>query len=104
MGVINNNFIMRKLLILLAVAALMCGCGHRSKYADEAKALAEESAAVLVATDHSDTLALQRAILEAKAKQGKYSLLGDSVAVKIFEEAFEQYLRDNDEALARELF
>lgn len=58
----------------------------------------------LIATDHSDTMALQHKLLEAKAVQSKYAIDGDSGAVNAFDEAFREYVSKNDAALANAIF
>ena len=43
-------------------------------------------------------------ILDAKAVQSEYLLMGDTVAAQAFDAAFREYLVMHDELLAKELF
>ena len=90
---------------LMLVAALAChhGPGH-SPREQEARDRAAQAAAAVVATDHADTLALQQAILDAKAQQSEYTLMGDTVAVRVFEESFRDHLRQHDQSLFQAIF
>ena len=58
----------------------------------------------LIDTDHSDTIALQHRILEAKVVQSEYVIAGDSIAVEAFDEAFRDYLMLHDGSLAEAIF
>ncbi len=95
---------------LLAVAAIMltAGCGGgeqpRSTQAAVADRQGAEAAARLVAVDHGDTLALQRAILDARARADSFAIAGDTVATAAFDAAFENYLKEHDAALHAAIF
>lgn len=105
-----------KLLIIISliIAALMIGsCKDERKPAPKPKVsrlkgkaikVATEAAKRLVETDHTDTLAMQNCILEAKAMQAEFQLADDSIAVASFNKAYKQYLEENDPELAKEIF
>lgn len=92
---------------------MLCGCKDEKKPAPKPKVsklkgkaikVATEAAKKLVETDHTDTLAMQNCILEAKALQAEFQLADDSIAVVSFNKAFKKYLVENDSALAKEIF
>lgn len=93
---------------LLAAAALMSGCGGGSSAtstrAAEARTRAIEAAARLIATSQTDTMAMQHAILDAKAMQSEYILAGDTAAVRAFDEAFREKIGNEDPDLASAVF
>ena len=62
------------------------------------------AAASLVAVDHTDTMTMERAVMDAKAKQSVYALKRDSAAVRAFEDAFRSYLKEKDRPLYNTLF
>ena len=105
-----------KLLIfitLISAALMMGGCKSEkqpaakpkvSKLKGKAIEVAPEAAKRLVETDHTDTLAMQNCILEAKAMQTEFQLADDSIAVASFNKAYKQYLVENDPELAKEIF
>ena len=100
--------------ISLLLAALMVGgCKQENKPAqkpkvsklkDKAQEVATDAAKRLVETDHTDTLAMQNCILEAKALQAEFQLADDSIAIAAFNKAYKQYLEENDPNLAKEIF
>ena len=47
---------------------------------------------------------MQEAILEARATASKYMILDDTVALREFDEAFHNYLKEKDPQLAKEIF
>ena len=94
-------------MLLLAVVA----CGGNSQpdaqqgmSPDSAEAKGHEAAWIVAHTDHADTMALQQAILEAKAIQSQWAMKGDSAAVRDFEEGFAQHLMTNDTSLYHAIF
>jgi len=97
----NKHFI-----ITMVVAALvLCSCAEKKSPLDaQARDRGTRAAAALIAVDHTDTLALQRAILDAKAVQSEYVFKRDSLAVKAFDEAFMVYLQQYDEPLYKAIF
>ena len=99
---------MRKLIYIFAtmvVAGVLYGCSCApDTRADEARERAVVAAQQLIDTDHSDTIALQHRILEAKVVQSEYVMAGDSIAVEAFDEAFRDYLMLHDGSLAEAIF
>ncbi len=99
---------MRKLIYIFAtmvVAGVLYGCSCApDTRADEARERAVVAAQQLIDTDHSDTIALQHRILEAKVVQSEYVIAGDSIAVEAFDEAFRDYLMLHDGSLAEAIF
>ena len=90
--------------IALVALLLAAGCNKPSASEKEAAARAEQAAAAVIATNHADTLAMQRSILDAKAAQSEYALMGDSVAVEIFDEEFKKYVAEHNARLAGQMF
>ena len=99
---------MRKLIYIFAtmvVAGVLYGCSCApDTRADEARERAVVAAQQLIDTDHSDPIALQHRILEAKVVQSEYVIAGDSIAVEAFDEAFRDYLMLHDGSLAEAIF
>ncbi|MBR5726251.1 MAG: hypothetical protein IKX56_05900 [Muribaculaceae bacterium] len=90
---------------LIVVAVLLCGCGEKKSPLDaEARDSGMRAAAALVAVDHTDTMSMERAVMDAKAKQSVYALKRDSAAVRAFDEAFRAYLKEKDRPLYQSLF
>lgn len=97
---------MRQLLYLVAVlAVLLAGCAEKKSPLDaEARDSGMRAAAALVAVDHTDTMAMERAVMDAKAKQSVYALQRDSAAVRAFDDAFRSYLKEKDRSLYQSIF
>ena len=97
---------MRHLLYLVAVVAvLLVGCAEKKSPLDaEARDSGMRAAAALVAVDHTDTMAMERAVMDAKAKQSVYALQRDSAAVRAFDDAFRSYLKEKDRSLYQSIF
>ena len=97
---------MRQLLYLVAVlAVLLAGCSEKKSPLDaEARDSGMRAAAALVAVDHNDTMAMERAVMDAKAKQSVYALQRDSAAVRAFDDAFRSYLKEKDRSLYQSIF
>lgn len=99
---------------LISATLLAGGCKHEekkpapkpkvSKLKGKAIEVAIEAAKKLVETDHTDTLAMQNCILEAKSLQAEFQLADDSIAIVSFNKAFKKYLQENDSLLAKEIF
>lgn len=98
---------------LILAALVISGCKDEKKTAPKPKvsklkgkaiAVATQAAKQLVETDHTDTLAMQNCILEAKALQAEFQLADDSIAIVSFNKAYKQYLEKNDPELAKEIF
>ena len=81
---------MKHLLYIVATVALVLGgCAEKKSPLDaEARDSGMRAAAALVAVDHTDTMSMERAVMDAKAKQSVYALKRDSAAVRAFDEAF----------------
>jgi hypothetical protein len=91
--------------VLCVLAVASCGGAHSKASPDsDAERLGAQAAAAVIATDHADTMALQQAILEAKAIQSQWVMKGDSAAVRDFEEGFAQHLMANDISLYHAIF
>ena len=96
---------MKRLLWIAVALAVLGGCGEKKSPMDaEARDSGMRAAAALVAVDHTDTMSMERAVMDAKAKQSVYALRRDSAAVHAFEDAFRAYLREKDRPLYNSLF
>ena len=97
---------MKHLLYLVAaILVLMSACGEKKSPLDaEARDSGMRAAAALVAVDHTDTMSMERAVMDAKAKQSVYALKRDSAAVRAFDEAFRSYLKEKDRPLYNSIF
>ena len=98
---------MRNLIHILAAVALLlsCGCAKSKSPLDaEARDSGMRAAAALVTVDHTDTMAMERAVMDAKAKQSAFALQRDSAAVRAFDEAFRSYLKEKDRLLYQSIF
>ncbi len=101
----NKDLIMKYLLHLLLIAAMMGSCAEKKSPLDaEARDSGMRAAAALVAVDHTDTMSMERAVMDAKAKQSVYALKRDSAAVRAFDEAFRSYLKEKDKPLHQAIF
>ena len=91
--------------IMAALVLLMAGCAEKKSPLDaEARDSGMRAAAALVAVDHTDTMSMERAVMDAKAKQSVYALKRDSAAVRAFDEAFRAYLKEKDKLLYQSIF
>ena len=91
--------------IMAALVLLMAGCAEKKSPLDaEARDSGMRAAAALVAVDHTDTMSMERAVMDAKAKQSAYALKRDSAAVRAFDEAFRSYLKEKDRPLYNSIF
>ncbi len=97
---------MRHLIYIMAVLLVaMAGCAEKKSPLDaEARDCGMRAAAALVAVDHTDTISMERAVMDAKAKQSLYALKRDSAAVRAFDEAFRSYLKEKDRPLYNSIF
>jgi len=96
---------MKYLLHLVILAVLMGACAEKKSPLDaEARDSGMRAAAALVIIDHTDTMAMERAVMDAKAKQSVYALKRDSAAVRAFDEAFRSYLKEKDKPLYQSIF
>ena len=99
------NTMRRLLYIIAAVLLLMGSCSEKKSPMDaEARDSGMRAAAALVAVDHTDTMSMERAVMDAKAKQSVYALKRDSAAVRAFDEAFRAYLKEKDRPLYNSIF
>lgn len=96
-------------IIMLIAIVTMGTCGHKKtqetseldlKAAEVATAMAKK----VVESDHADTLAMQNAILEAKAEQAQFQVADDTAAINNYNRAFKKYLQQHDPDLAKEIF
>lgn len=91
--------------VLLVSLLVLVGCHEQKSPRDaEARDSGMRAAAALVAVDHTDTLAMECAVLDAKAKQSVFVLARDSAAVRAFDEAFRSYLKAKDRLLYQSIF
>lgn len=96
---------MKHLFYILVLLVALGGCSEKKSPLDaEARDSGMRAAAALVAVDHTDTLSMERAVMDAKAKQSVYALKRDSAAVRAFDEAFRSYLKEKDRPLYQTLF
>ena len=96
---------MKHLVAILLAVTIMTACGeHKSPLDAEARDSGMRAAAALVAVDHTDTMSMERAVMDAKAKQSVYALKRDSAAVRAFDEAFRAYLKEKDHPLYNSIF
>jgi len=87
------------------MSLLLAGCSESKSPLDaEARDSGMRAAAALVAVDHADTMSMERAVMDAKAKQSVYALKRDSAAVRAFDEAFRSYLKEKDRQLYQSIF
>lgn len=93
-----------KFLLYTFVFALLCSCGAKSEYEQEARERAVVAAKALIETDHDNIMKMEEKILSAKAVRSEYLLMGDTIASQAFDEAFKEYVSANDSVLAQELF
>ncbi len=99
----------KPILAFLLIVAVAAGCNSKkaekpSRLVSKAAAVATDAAKKLTETDHTDTLAMQNCILEAKAAQTEFQVAGDTAAINSFNRAYKQYLVKNDPDLAKEIF
>jgi len=97
------------LYVLLALLAVACGGkrqadGQPAAAPDDAAGRGHQAAWAVAHTDHADTIALQRAILDVRATHDLYVLNGDDDAAQDFEQAFAGSLRRADPQVAEQIF
>lgn len=93
-----------KKILYAIVFTLLCSCSVKSEYEQEARERAVVAAQSLIATDHENTMKMEAEVLNAKAVQSEYLLLGDTLAAQAFDKAFRDYVTTNDSLLAQEIF
>ena len=62
------------------------------------------AAGAIAVSDHSDTLDLQRSIVDAHATRSQLTMAGNDEAAQAFDEALRDELRRVDPQVAQELF
>lgn len=96
------------LIPIIAVAMLVsCSSGkgeQPSPLKGKAEVIATAAAKKVVDTNHSDTMAIQNAILEAKTLQAEFQVADDTCAINAFNRTFKKYLQDHDPKLAKDMF
>lgn len=99
---------MNKLLTLslLAISAMSCkqAVHEQPLDTDDATHRGHEAAWAVAHADHTDTIALQRAIIDARSIHDQYVLTGDDKQAMEFEQAFADSLRHIDPQLASQIF
>lgn len=66
----NRNEMMKHLLIVVTVALILGSCAEKKSPLDaEARDSGMRAAAALVAVDHTDTMSMERAVMDAKANR-----------------------------------
>lgn len=93
----------RFIFIGVLLASISIGCS-RSENTNEAKEKAILAAKELVAADSLSEMELQNLILQAKATQSEYTLMGDTIAAAEFNKAFAEYIKQHDDSLSRAMF
>ena len=88
----------------MAALLVMVACGSSSSYEETARVRAVEAAKKVIATPHDNMNKMERILLEAKAVQSEYIMIGDTIAANAFDVAFREYIVANDQELANELF
>ena len=104
-----NLYNLKIFIALLFSTMTLLGCSQKKETApsplvDKAIAIASDAARQLVETDHSDTLALQNSILDARARLTEFQVAADTAAVNAYNRTFKQFLQENDPALAKDIF
>lgn len=99
-----GKYIKRAIGILFMATFVVACNSQKSQLIQEAREQGLRAAQALVATEHDNIIKMEGAILEAKACQSKYLLMGDTLAAREFDTAFREYLKIHDELLAKELF
>lgn len=105
--IINNNNM--KLSIILTATLLLASCSGGDKNAQNNGAASAHDQALaaakaIVNVDHTDTLALQQAIVDAVATRSQFQIAGDNNAVEEFNKTLKNYLQQNDPETADAIF
>ncbi len=102
---------MKRFLIYCAAAAMLASCGSSdgaSKVGkasdDEIVAMANAAAERIANSDRNDTLAIQSAIMEARAERSTFAITGNNKAAEAYDEALHNKLTELDKALCDTLF
>lgn len=94
----------RHLILLPLLALLAPACTSAPEVDPDIARQAGEAARAVADTDHADTLALQRAIVDARVRHDRLLLTGDQAAAQAFEQAFADSLKAYDPKLSNEIF
>ena len=102
---------------MLALVMAGCSCGRSDDNAEQlvadsvvnfsveqAQKLARDAAGAIAVSDTTDTLAVQRAIIDAYATRSQMVVDGNERAAKAFDKALEEELQNLNPALAAEIF
>lgn len=87
-----------------------CSCSHNEEKQEaatgdaEITAMAEEAAERIAHSDHSDTLAMQEAIMDARAKRSTLIIEGNKEGAEIFDNALHDRLKKLDTQLCDSIF
>ena len=109
---------MKQALLLLIIACVItgCSCGRSEQKAnqitdsaamitiEQARQQAIAAAGAIAVSDTTDTLAMQRAIIDAFATRSQMKLNGDEKAAAEFDKALEEKLKRLAPDLAAEVF
>lgn len=100
---------MKHLIIATALTMFLgaCSCSNSTPEIpseEYVESLARSAAQAISLTDHNDTLALQKAIVEAYAIKSDLLLKGDQNNADTFDEAFLNELEKVDPQVAKEVF
>ncbi len=98
---------MRKLLYILLIAILAPGivaCKKTSPHSAQAKTRGLKCAYELLKIPATDTLALERSLINASAERSKYLLDNDTIAAHDFDRAYKKAVQRGNPQLAKEIF
>lgn len=105
---------MMKFHILTSLAALLmlCSCGGSEQKTivpingsdDEIAAIAQAAAQRIVDCDRTDTLAIQEAIMAARAERSAFAIAGKEDGARTYDKALEEALRKLDPQLCDTIF
>lgn len=94
-------------LALAAMALLALSACHKqpatSPRSGEARQRAVEAAVNVAGLNTADTLAVQRALVQAASGRGTYELMGDTIAASDYDEAFLDTLSKLNPQLAQQI-
>lgn len=94
---------------------MLVACGHKAQTSlvtppgdsvtlEQARQWGVAAAGTIAASDHSDTLDLQRSIIDAHATRSQMVMARNDEAARAFDEALRDELRRIDAQVAQELF
>ena len=108
-------FTFMRLYLSIVLLALLAACGNRQETTaasapqdtvslEQARQWGVAAAGAIAVSDHSDTLDLQRSIVDAHATRSQLTMAGNDEAAQAFDEALRDELRRVDPQVAQELF